>query len=516
MQRNLHIPSPFSPLFLALFIAWKTLFFVLYQYPLEDWWHQQSLAINLYNGWGLQYLTASPADLAQWQPLTEFRWPPLLPLLLAGLLGLTGGQMDLSAGILTALAFMVLAAALRSLVRQLQLAPLQQWVLWTWVLLNPVLTDLLSLSDLLSLACWLAGLAAVLRFSVTGAGPHPVLFSILLFLPAAFRYQYYPLVPVLPALLLYLAATNRNAQRMRQAAWLLGGVLFLLLAQVLLLRGLSGSGAWLADTWGGSLRNLTRIAPFFLQAFFPVYLPLNLLAEQGLANPVFLYQCAGLLSLALFTGFVFWLLRHPQTGLPAVFRFLSLAWLLVLLLYLCSLSLLFREQVNGPATFTYVQEPRYWATALLLLPLLFLQSFPALRRGGLILAMVLLLANLAPAVLRLYKTATLPAHPALYSRRVDFKSQVLRQADDLLRREQRPLVLACFDADYAWHNSRRPYAVVSYAGLLRDGTVKSSRPVWFLLITFGPLRPDEEAFIRRNGLEEVITHPDGYHLYRNR
>jgi hypothetical protein len=513
--QNAHfIRSPFSVVPFFLLLGWKLLFFILYQFKIEDLWHQQQLAVHLAHGWGLNYLHASVADLSQWNPELLLKWPPLFPVLLAGLLKLQL-SIDTATYFLVFLAFLLLVSSVRILVGLLQLSAPAQWFIWIVLLLNPVLTDLFSVTDLLSLSLWIAGFAKLLQQLLVGKKiPWPLL-AMLLFLPAAFRYQYYPLVLVLPVSVLLMALGNRNRKMQINGVLLLVGVSFLLLLQILILRYVAGSAAYLADMPGGSVTNLTRMAPFFLYAFLPVYIPVNVLAGPMGLEVQYLYSITGMVSLLLFVVFLLLLLRYPATGKHQVFRYTATMSIAVLFVYLCVLSFRYQQQVNGATTFTYVQEPRYWGIALLLLPLL-LASWMDTSRLTIIpqIALLALLLNGAPVMYRLYRTVTESNHPALYSYRTSFKHAAGRLIESDVKTANRPVVLASFDFDFGMLNYTKPYALVPFDTLLSKGTLKSSKPVWFYMITRDTLQPAELQFIRTNQLQLKLRQKGWYRLYR--
>jgi hypothetical protein len=505
--------SPFALLPFLLLLGWKFLFFSLYQFKIEDLWHQQQLAVHLAHGYGPGYLYATAADVSQWYSEVLFKWPPLFSVLLAGLLRLTI-PVGTATLLLAFVALLLLLSSIRSLVRQLQLSPAAQWLLWVLLLLNPVLTDLFSVTDLLSLGLWLTGLSLLMQVLLAGRKVPVVFLSVLLFLPAAFRYQYYPLILVLPVCVFLMGIMNRNKQLWKLGLLLTGGVLFFLLLQVVILNYYAGGGAYLADVPGGSAKNLSRMTPFFLYSFAPVYLPVNLFAERAAYDVQHLYRLASLISLLLFVLFLVLLLRHPATGRQQVFRFMAVSSIAFLFVYLSGLSLLFREQINGNSTFTYVQEPRYWGLALVLLPLLFALWMDAGFRSLLPQAALLaLLINLPPLAYRLYKTINDPAHPARYTNRTAFKIQTDRLIRQNTAAYRKPVVLSCFDSDFALFNYSSPYAIASYDSLLNRGRIYASRPVWFYLITRDTLRPGEEQFIRNNSLQQKLREPGLYRLY---
>lgn len=520
MKRLSSITQPFQwPLLLLLFI-WKLWLLAQFKFPIEDLWHQQQLAVNYVHGFPLAYLHANAADLTDWSTTAPYRWPPLLAALL-GFLAQVTGSVQFATLLIDALALLLLMGAVRSLVLYLQLQPLLQ--AWIWLLLacNPVLTDLLSTSDLLAAAFSLAALVLHLRLQQQEQHKwwQPVLLVWLSFLPAAFRYQYYPLIFVVPLWMLWCSYQQNNKKVLRFNGWVLLSIALLLVLQIVLLASLTRTAGYLPDIPGFSPENLTRISPFFLFSLAPFYLYLNLLSAGDAITARLLYNIAGGISLALFIGFL-WLLKRPTKDTrQALFRSTALVWVGALLVLLATLSIRYRLQVHGSTTFTYVQDTRYWAVALLLLPLLlacWLQQRPHLQKRWLWGAAGLLLLGAAPLVYRVYKTVFKNELPQPYILRVQPKERIAAAIDSLCRLQKRPVILSCYDADMAQYNwPGGASATVAPELLLQQPALQASQPVWLLLITRDAPEVRDSMLIQRFNLQLHEVVPGRCRIYRN-
>ncbi|MFN4286188.1 MAG: hypothetical protein ACK4E8_09525 [Lacibacter sp.] len=519
MKLPASITHPFQWPLLLLF-AWKLWLLWQFKFPIEDLWHQQQLATNYVHGYPLAYLHANPANLASWSTEAPYRWPPLLAALLATLAPLAG-SVNNATFVTDALALLLLLGAVRSLVLYLQLQPVLQWGVWLLLACNPVLTDLLSTSDLLAAGFSLAALALHLRLQELQqhSGWQVALLVVLSFLPAAFRYQYYPLIFVFPAWMLWSSYRQGNKAAVRFNGTVLLLLVLLLGLQAFVLRSVAGSPAHLPDIPGFSPHNLVRMSPFFLFALAPVYLYLNLWAGSDAETARLLYSLAGGTSLLLFTGMLWLLKQPPANSRHALFRSAALVWVGVLLLFLSALSISFRQQVHGTTTFTYVQDTRYWAVALVLLPLLlfsWLQQQPRLRRWWYASALLLLLLGAGPLSYRLYKTCIKNELPQPYLMRVLPKERIAAAADSLQQLQKRPLVLSCYDADMAQYNwPGGAYATVAPEALLQQPALQAAQPVWLLLLTRDVPERRDSLLIQRLQLQLHEVVPGRCRIYRN-
>ncbi len=507
------IPTPFQLPFFALLICWKWLFIILYKYPLEDIWHQKTLAINFVNGYGVHYLNASVSDLSLWNTETLFRWPPLNAIL-TGLLTNIIRNVDWAVSILDCVAILILFSAVRSIVALLQLSVKQQWYIWFLFLFNPLLTDLFSTSDLLSLSFWVLSFYFAYSYLLIEKKQSRTLFLLILigFLPAAFRYQYYPIIFILPISYFFIGFQNRYKKLMYVGAVWAIGMLVLLIAQIMILKSITGGGIPVKDVVEFSPNNLNRITPFFLYSFSPIYLIINMASELLSYDLVFMYQLAGIISLVVFCLYIVQFKKQRiQKPADYFFRILALISVFAVFMLLCILSVYYRKQLHGISSFTYVQEPRYWGIIFILVPLLFVSDKAAITKKSVQWFLTICICfNTIFSIYRLQKTNNI-----IGSKKMQNKKEILLSIDQAVEKNNRPIIITSFDSDFSMYNSTTSYATVDYNSLLKSGKLMSSKPINFFLITGLKATKEEAIFIGNNQLIFMREINNLYSIYKN-
>lgn len=516
LQTKISIPNPFGVFFFLLLVSWKVLFVVYYKYPLDDNWHQQTLAVNFANGFGVNYITASVHNLSDWSIETVYRWPPATALL-TGLLLLLTKNISSAVHLLDGIALFLLLSAIRSIVNFLNFTNFQKWLLWLLFFFNPVLTDLFAASDLLSLACWLWSFYYTLRIA-NEPQKRSVLFPLIVlgFLPALFRYQYYVLIFCLPLAVAFWCYRGGNKLLLKRSLQWLTGTAVLFFLQWFFIKQSGAVANPITDTVGFSPENLSRINAFFLSSFVPVYQFINAYPAGSGTNIIFLYQLAGVASLLLFCFFLYQLFRSSSTTAFSFLKFISLSSVSVIFFLLCFLSLIYKQQVNGTTSFTYVQETRYWGIAIVLLPLLLIgeQSFVEKHWLKILLWMCIAICAFV-SLYRVQKTVIQKNSSSTYAFRMLPKKKINLAVEKTVAASPLPVVISCFDKDYAMGNYDKPYAVVSNDSLLNNRIIQSAKPVLLFLITRDTLTEAEENFIRVNNMLLIEQTSGVCRLYRN-
>lgn len=517
MLQQKEINSPFGTGFLLLLFVWKLFLLLTYKFPIEDLWHQQTLATNFTNGYGLHYLQASAADLSDWKQITLFRWPPLLSLLI-GVITFVTKNTNTSVALIDSFSLLLFLYSVKKIIFSLQLDVRLQWMLWLLLFFNPVLTDLLSTSDWLSLSIWLFTFSYWNQFISKNKVSFlsVFVFSLLAFLPAAFRFQYYILVLAIPVYLIFQSIKWKQKHLVKRMALITGLIVFFISLQVLFITISSGSAILLKETTGFFPDNLSRMNPFFLNSFFPANLFLNQAALFFKTDLLVLLPIAALISLTLFVLFLVRLLIRKKEGVDYYFQQLSLVTILILFLFLSLLSVFHKQQQNGSTTFTYVQEARYWSIALVLIPILAIMNFKLeqTRRFRYVFVLLLFLSAI-PLTIRMGKTYVQKDPSSKFAYRMGPKNQIAALVTESLRESKRPVVMCAFDDDYALQNSNISYAVLPHDSLFLKRQITSKKPVWFFLITREVPGEQMESCIQLNNLIQVAHQPGVYRLYRN-
>ncbi len=476
-------------------------------------WHQKTLAINFANGYGINYINASVADLSLWNTETLFRWPPLNAFL-TGVVYYIVHNIDWAVSILDCLTILILFSAVRSIVFLLQLSEKQQWFVWLLFLLNPLLTDLFSTSDLLSLSFWMWSFyLAYHSVLIDSKKQTPLLLMVFIgFLPAAFRYQYYPLIFIMPVCLFLLGVRYKEKKLLIRSSLWAGGLFVLLFLQIVVLKFFSSAGIPVTDVQEFSPDNLSRMAPFFLYSFFPAYMFINSGAQIFSYNIVFLYQIVGMISLVTFCVYLITIVKSATTDFKDYFfKSFSLISIFSVFMMLCILSLYYRKQINGGTTFTYVQEPRYWGVVFILIPLFFIvdKSF----RTKTILRMFLISCIVLNAILLIYRLQK--TNPMNGSAKMQTKKAIALAISTIIVEDQRPVIFACKDKDFGMYNFNKPYATVHYDSLMMQSKINTTKPIWFFLITGDKKSVEEERFIKSNQMVLLQVINNRHLLYKN-
>ncbi|MBX9782763.1 MAG: hypothetical protein K2X48_05630 [Chitinophagaceae bacterium] len=510
------ICSPFGVFFFFLLVSWKVLFVVCYKYPLDDNWHQQTLAINFANGFGVNYITAPVHNLSGWAVETIYRWPPATASLTGLLLTLTK-NIETAVHLVDGIALFFLLSAIRSVVKILNFTGIQQWLLWLLLFFNPALTDLFGSSDLLSLASWLWSFYYTLRLASEPQNKKLLVPLIVLgFLPAVFRYQFYVLIFCLPLTVLFWSYRAGNQLLLKKSMLWLAGTALLLALQWLFIKHSGAVTNPITDTVAFSPENLSRINAFFISAFVPFYQFLNFFSAKWGINVIFLYQVTGAASLLLFCFFLYQLFRSSSTVAASFLKFISLSAVSSVFFFLCFLSLIYEKQVNGRFTFTYVQEPRYWGIAIMLIPVLSIAQQPfQKKRFSEFIIWCCISVSAFVSLYRVQKTFFQKDALSVYTQRILPKKKINLAIQTTVAARPLPVVISCFDKDYAMGNYNQPYAVVANDSLLTSGTIQSAKPVWLFLITKDTLSEKETRFVTNNHMLLMERTPGIYRLYRN-
>jgi hypothetical protein len=224
---------------------------------------------NLLSGNGLGFHIASTTDLS----VTTFRamneWPPLPAYLLSVVKAMTGSAYAADM-ILLGLGMLLLLIVLRALMQVLQLKDQVQSILWIIIGSNPEPFRNLGITDLYGGLFLVWGVLLTIRLLQQPAASNRqvLIASLFFFLPAAFRYQYYPVIFIYPVFLVVASVLGRQKLLQRQAWLSLSVVFFLLATQVALLLQQTGSGSYMVkDATGFYPENLVWTYPFLIKSF---------------------------------------------------------------------------------------------------------------------------------------------------------------------------------------------------------------------------------------------------------
>jgi hypothetical protein len=514
-------PGKTTGAFFMLAVFFRILYIFLYPPAGTDHQLIHAAVDNLLSGNGLSFTTANPNDLSSilYQPMNE--WPPLVAYLVSFAKAITGSgtAADL---LLMSIGMFLLLIILRSIFQLMQIGAKTQVLLWILIAANPDPFAHLGISDLYSALFMLWGVLFSLRFLQMPYATKAQIFiaSIFFFLPAAFRYQYYPLIFIFPLFLLFTGWWKQQ-KHLYQSGWLSLSVVFCLLSfQVAMLYQETGSAAYIADEKGFYLQNLQWAYPFLAKSFLNISYIENKLLLIGKWTLVPYYLSIFTLSIALlaycFVRVVrkaqnrFWNFEEERSSL-LISKLFLLSIIISILTLLVFLSVLYSPQLNYGSIFTYMREDRYFIVCSLLLLVYFgklvdnLQfikapSFTAIKRFT---VASVLIVNLTLFGKFLFNAATNNLKD-LHQISLAEKKIIETEIDELKKKYNLPVVAVSSMKLLQYNPSAGEYSVAKTLKQINDTGLRTSQTVQLVLVTQPQLKEDEAFFVQTKGAKEVF------------
>lgn len=520
----------------ALFVL-TVIFRIIYLfiYPPHGTDHEMLHAAvqNLLSGNGLGFYVANPSNLSEIHFRYMNEWPPLAAWMLSVAKAMTGSGYAADM-LLLGMGTLLILVVLRTLMQVLNLKVHAQSILWLILLSNPEPFRNLGITDLYGSLFLLWGVLLCIRTLQAPAvrNRQLVVAGIFFFLPAAFRYQYYPLILLFPLYLLVAARLQQNRLQIRQA-WLTASVVFFLLtAQIAFLMQQAGTPAYMApDARGFYPENLVLAYPFLLKTFANVsYFENLMVAHIGGWILLVYYSLVYFISMFVCTQLLLHIVRRMRTAarlkkndavVHHTTHLVLLGTSLSVVLLLTALSLLYDQQRSpaSPLGFTYVKEGRYFSAACLLLLLLaarLLQqrSLPQLRlpewtvprlprayRWALAGLLVINLSLFGKFMVNAIAQPTTAFQANWKPERQEVESVILK----LQNKYELPVVVAAANKYFNFQSmGSNTGALQNYNDLLTGG-IRSSRPVQLVLITGKQLSDQELKFVYQKQAEQVYS-----------
>lgn len=523
-------PGKTSGALFLLAVIFRILYLFLYPPNGTDHEMMHTAVQNLLSGNGLGFHMASTTDLS----VTTFRamneWPPLPAYLLSVVKAMTGSAYAADM-ILLGLGMLLLLIVLRALMQVLQLKEQVQSILWIIIGSNPEPFRNLGITDLFGglFLVWGVLLAIRLLQQPAVSNRQVLIASLFFFLPAAFRYQYYPVIFIYPIFLVVASVLGRQKLLQRQAWLSLSVVFFLLATQIALLLQQTGSGSYMVkDATGFYPENLVWTYPFLIKSFVNTsYFENQLIGWAGTWALMLYYLVVLFVTIFLCAKLLKYLLRKvamvrtsslwEEQQLPAWTNLLLalVALSVVALLVLLSLRYDSQKQPDGSFGFTYVYEGRYFLGSSLLLLLLAAKLLqPVQIRVNVPVVPFVVMRRLAIAGLLVVNLSLFGKLLVNVSSRPQsfFKDNMLAERKvveqtirELKEKHQLPVVVTASQKYFAYQPIQQDFAVVQdYNEVLTSG-IKSSQPVQLLLITRKQLSDKELQFIHQKGAVQVYS-----------
>ncbi|TWI82993.1 hypothetical protein IQ13_1099 [Lacibacter cauensis] len=359
----------------VIVFAFVTRMLLLLAFPLQDtdYYMINAAAENLANGNGLGFQRSDPLDLSAIRFEGLRLWPPLPTILLSGIFKITG-DINFANTLLLILCLSLLFYFLRVLFSALDLSLRVQILCFLIIGLNPEIIKQPGVSDLAAATFCIGSCSyaySLVESQTKKKLPWLILYGGLLFLPSAFRYQYYPITILIPVLLFLIGHRYKKYTLKQQSLVLFIIEIISISIQEIFLytytyQPLSQSISM--DNYGVYIYNLYFVYPFFLKTF------LNFGYIENQFYTVFQIT-RNYYSLIVLALFVFWILmlakelyKTNDILIRKKYIYLLTSILLLPFLTLITLSLFLNSRSGDPGGWTYVTEGRYYiVTSLLIL-----------------------------------------------------------------------------------------------------------------------------------------------------
>lgn len=390
-----------TQLIIVFLLAAITRLLHLYYYPvrLTDYHLIQTAADNLTNGYGMGFQRSSVEDLSLFYFEGLRLWPPLVTVITAYINQITGNRF-LTDVILLSLSMLGLLWILYKIAKTINLHTSWIIVLFLFLAFNPEVIKHPGFSDVISAFFCLWSILVTAEWIKSDTEKNYlqiILTSLLLFLPSAFRYQYYTLSVFLPIAIVTYAIHSKNKKMLNAGLVCLSLTLSFLLLQEILLYWYTKQKVTIfieKDTKGIYPGNLTEIYPFFLKTF----LNTSYIENTWQTFLLHIRKSYLLFSFLLLCGWSCLLIRKTNSIIKkkAKIILLLLSILVFLFFTLAALSVTHESQLHANGKWTYVMEGRYYIVPSLLILLLtiwmlqeYQQNFTRNKRNAVVVLLTL-------------------------------------------------------------------------------------------------------------------------------
>ncbi|RXK60696.1 hypothetical protein ESA94_09545 [Lacibacter luteus] len=352
-------------------ILTRSLYLLVFPLQLTDYSLINTAAENFVSGDGLGFMRSTQKDLSTVYFEGLRLWPPLVPLSLSFFIKMTGSAF-LANTILLLLILILFHYYLYNLLNRLSINKAGKIIVFLIVALNIDLIKQPGLSDLAAAtfsigatSCYISLILKKTEYSIFKLS----IVAFLFFLPAAFRYQYYPLTILFPTLLYASGVYLKDLLLKKNALILFGFILTFITIQELFLflytsQPLTQSISM--DESGFFPSNLAIIYPFFIKTFASI----SYIENRFLSFLLPIHQYYSFAIVILLGAWLYFLSKNIiQRKLTSEKNIVNrektvllsvLTILLTPILTLLLLSVTHAKQTDGVEGWTYVQEGRYY------------------------------------------------------------------------------------------------------------------------------------------------------------
>jgi len=501
-----------------VFALLSRLLYIIYQ-PLKDTDYEliHIAADNLIAGKGLAFPRTFLNNLSviYYDPMRY--WPPLTAILVAGVKAITNSVVATDL-ILLFIGMITVMFILKKIIAALDLSPLFQIIAWLILATNPEPFRSIGISDLYGCVFGLWSVLLCIRYfqSTDQNKKIPILASFIFFLPAAFRYQYYPVIFVFPLFMMLAAKVLKNPALLRKAIFSFFLVGFFLGLQLLYLSYSTNSIIYANDPKGFFPSNLAFMYPIFIKTVVN-----SSYIENKLQGFLDWFNLTYLITNLLFfiivytwlTGYFLHTYRKIKKASYEIcndggilLQFLFFAVSTAVIFTLVAASLIYNSRSGKFGGWTYVGEARYYMIPGLLFLMMLLKILQQNMHRSKIIALALglvLTCNAALWCKFIYNIFTDKLSNKEIQNITD-RAAIEQKIIDL-QKNSLPVIVSYTEPYFAFFSIRKQYAITKKVNFLLDSGYKTSAPVQLFIITEKLPGVKETDFLLRNHAKEVFT-----------
>ena len=492
--------------------------FIVFQ-PLKDTDYElvHIAADNLIAGKGLAFPRTFLNDLSviYYDPMRY--WPPFTALLVALVKTVTNNVIVTDLFLLftgmTGLLF-----TLKKIIKALELNPVFQCIIWIILATNPSAFSAIGLSDLYGcLFClWSTFLCISYLNSFQQNKTIPLFASLIFFLPAAFRYQYYPVIFAFPLFLIIAGRVTLQPNLVRKGFYSFFLVTLFLGLQSLFLSYHTNSIVYANDPKGFFPANLVFMYPVFIKALINSSYFENRMLEffEWFNLPYLIVNLTLMVIVYLFLTryFIirFRMIRNVLNEFidkkKILLQFLFFIVASAVIFTLAAASLIYNNRSKTFGGWTYVNEARYFMVpVLLILPMLLKLIQEKFKRISLlsILLGIAMLYNVAlwcKFVYNIISDNLSKKEVQNIADRAFIHNKILN-----LQKNPLPVIVSYTEPYFAFFPIQERYAITKKINILLDSGYKTTEPVQLLIITEKNPLQNVTDFLFRNNATAIYT-----------
>ncbi|MBI9067995.1 MAG: hypothetical protein JEZ09_11930 [Salinivirgaceae bacterium] len=360
--------------FVLLAIIFAIILRMDYELKFADFYADKSYQVyaakSINDGTGCSIVTADPNDLSKDLYRNLEGYPPGYSYLIA-FLSPTISYHN-AANIIDVLAIILLVVATFVILKNLEIKNVLKVLFLFFIAITPSPFGYLSSTDLLVSSFFMASIAFFIKLYrkpgfLNTRSQHRIFLGVLIYVPLYFKYSALPLILVIPGVLIILSIIHKNIKYFLHASMALLVVLVLFVMQKLILPDYPKEKVFAN---GFFPKQLLQMDDFAFKAFYYLefYITAIKASFQGIGSIL------TIASLLISFGLIFFIIYDAAQRIKAknkdaftLFSFITAVCVALLLGFLSFLSLRIPGETWQNPPWTYVEETRYYASAMILL-----------------------------------------------------------------------------------------------------------------------------------------------------